>query len=428
MTGAIMSKLARPSTLLGLLQGIEADPAHHLTGPFRPQTPLSWKSKSRLPAPKRANGRVSKKNKWHTGSEGLWADIGSLRWAVAPSSALKILLVPIVLWAVWERFGPSIAKGLLNPIAPLFFISHRVPDSSEDDPRYAKGYSDLLFIAYHVIVWSFVRQAITIYISRPLAGWFGIKRESKLARFGEQIYAVIYFGTMAAWGTRIMSQLPTWWYKTEHFWIDYPHWQMTPELKRYYLMQAAYWCQQLLVLALKLEKPRKDYNELVAHHMITLWLVGWSYLVNLTLIGSAVYLSMDLPDTFLGISKLLDYIKWDRANVVVFMCFLMLWTYFRHWLNLVMLYSVWTEFDLIPETSKQWTPPDGVWMVWWMRYQIFVPLLLLQILNLFWYMFILRILKGQVLALMGARTTDVRSDDEDEKENNEPHDVNGEKD
>lgn len=22
--------------------------------------------------------------------------------------------------------------------------------------------------------------------------------------------------------------------------------------------------------------------------------------------------------------------------------------YFRHWLNLVMLYSVWTEFDLIP--------------------------------------------------------------------------------
>jgi acyl-CoA-dependent ceramide synthase len=49
---------------------------------------------------------------------------------------------------------------------------------------------------------------------------------------------------------------------------------MTPELKRYYLMQAAFWTQQLFVLLLRLEKPRKDYYELVAHHFVTLWLVG----------------------------------------------------------------------------------------------------------------------------------------------------------
>ena len=89
-----------------------------------------------------------------------------------------------------------------------------------------------------------------------------------------------------------MSQLPTWWYKTEHFWLgtlywcffglrktyqpclDYPHWDMIPELKCYYLMQSAYWIQQLMVLVLGLEKPRKDYYELVAHHFVTLWLVG----------------------------------------------------------------------------------------------------------------------------------------------------------
>ena len=87
-----------------------------------------------------------------------------------------------------------------------------------------------------------------------------------------------------------MGQLPTWWYRTEYFWIgvsleeilvnladasvDYPHWEMKPELKRYYLMQAAYWCQQFIVLVLGLEKPRKDYRELVAHHFVTLWLVG----------------------------------------------------------------------------------------------------------------------------------------------------------
>lgn len=77
---------------------------------------------------------------------------------------------------------------------------------------------------------------------------------------------------------------------------------MKPELKRYYLMQAAFWTQQLFVLLLRLEKPRKDYHELIAHHFVTLWLVGWSYLINLTLIGNAVYMSMDIPDALLAVS------------------------------------------------------------------------------------------------------------------------------
>jgi very-long-chain ceramide synthase len=49
---------------------------------------------------------------------------------------------------------------------------------------------------------------------------------------------------------------------------------MKPELKRYYLMQMAYWAQQLFVLVAGLEKPRSDYYQLVAHHFVTIWLVG----------------------------------------------------------------------------------------------------------------------------------------------------------
>ena len=48
---------------------------------------------------------------------------------------------------------------------------------------------------------------------------------------------------------------------------------MKPELKRYYLTHMSYWIQQLLVMVLNLEKPRKDYWELVAHHIVTIWLV-----------------------------------------------------------------------------------------------------------------------------------------------------------
>ncbi|TFY50933.1 hypothetical protein EVJ58_g10825 [Rhodofomes roseus] len=346
---------------------IETDAQHHLAGPFRPQTPLNAQYDSPVNSPASPAGRL---DPWSTKSAGFVADLCSSRWVVVPWSSFKLLLIVVVLYCNWEVVTPYVAPGTPNPFAPLLFISHYIPTSSPDDPRYAKGYLDLVFIAYYIVFWSWVRQVVTLH--------------------------------------RIMSQLPTWWY-------HYPHWDMKPELKCYYLMQAAYWCQQLVVLLLNLEKPRKDYAELVAHHFVTLWLVGWSYLVNLTLIGNAVYLSMDVPDAFLAFSKLLNYIQWERAKTISFVIFMFIWSYFRHWMNLVMLYSVWTEFDLMPEISKRWSPKDGVWMVWWMKYQIFAPILLLQFLNLFWYALIWRI---ALRAIFDAQPniTDERSDDEGEDE------------
>lgn len=104
------------------------------------------------------------------------------------------------MWANWEFITPFIAQGQPNPFTPLLFVSHRVPTSSVDDPRYQKGYLDLVFVAFYVVFWSFVRQAITLWLCRPVARKFGIKKEAKLDRFGEQGYAVIYFAFTGFWG------------------------------------------------------------------------------------------------------------------------------------------------------------------------------------------------------------------------------------
>lgn len=210
---------------------------------------LFWRPLDAPPSPRRV-----RQNPWSRESRGLWNDLKTLRWVVVPceylltqtidvnaywraiASSLKLLLIPIVLWSNWELLSPFMAKGLSNPFTPLLFISHKIPTSSLEGPRYQKGYYDLVFVAYHIIFWSFFRQSVTIYICRPVANWFGIKKEGKLDRFGEQAYAVIYFTIMGLWGLvslallnhaftcwrsyqRIMAQLPTWWYKTEHFWL-----------------------------------------------------------------------------------------------------------------------------------------------------------------------------------------------------------------
>nr|GAT59919.1 predicted protein [Mycena chlorophos] len=389
---------------------------HAISDGVEPQTPLgsSTPVRSRSPA-----------KRWTPPHVQPW-----LRWVIEPLEAFKLLLIPIVLFLNWEVLTPRLqtilepwapslapylpADGQLpNPFAPLFLLSGRVSSSPAEAPRYAKNYLDLVFIAYYVIFFSCFRQLVTINMFGHIGRAYGIRKQGKLDRLGEQGYAVVYFLLSGLWGVRIMSQLPTWWYDTKYFWIGYPHWDMTPELKRYYLMQMAYWCQQFIVLALRLEKPRKDYNELIAHHLVTLWLVGWSYLINLTLIGNAVYLSMDLPDAFLAFSKVLNYLHFERAKVFSFLTFTGVWSYFRHYLNFVILWSVWYEYDLIPETSKRWFTPEGVWLVWWMKFQVFVPLVLLQLLNLFWFYLIMRILIRTVVA---RETEDVRSDDEDDED------------
>jgi hypothetical protein len=54
-------------------------------------------------------------------------------------------------------------------------------------------------------------------------------------------------------------------YRTDQFWRDFPIFHMSRLLKTYYLWQFSYWLQQTLLLAARVEKPRKDFKELVAH-------------------------------------------------------------------------------------------------------------------------------------------------------------------
>lgn len=39
----------------------------------------------------------------------------------------------------------------------------------------------------------------------------------------------------------VMSRQDSWWFRTEHFWLGYPHWDMPGIVKTYYLTQFAYW-------------------------------------------------------------------------------------------------------------------------------------------------------------------------------------------
>ncbi|SGZ31372.1 BQ5605_C044g12160 [Microbotryum silenes-dioicae] len=366
-----------------------------------------------------------------------------IRWLVQPTESLKLIALTSGAWAAIEYTRPA---KLINPLSPLLFISYPlVPALNEDTPRFDKGPLDLAFVLFYIVVLSFMREATTRFIVRPIARRLGLSSEAKLQRFLEQAYAIVYFSASGSFGLWVMSHQKSWWYNTKHLWLEYPHWRMEGRLKSYYLLQLAYWCQQMLVLILGLEKPRSDFKELVIHHVVTLWLVGWSCepclpafrhtsnrsfvsrsshadFLNLTMIGTAIFVSMDLPDICLALSKCLNYLNLQRTSECSFVLFLCVWNYMRHYLNIRILFSVWNEFDLIPHEYRSWTAaadhPNGWWLLYgrqtlvlppWLKYQIFAPIMALQLVNTFWSFLIWRILWRMIA---GIPAVDIREDGE----------------
>jgi very-long-chain ceramide synthase len=128
-------------------------------------------------------------------------DLSKLTIQLAHS--LRLILIPPFFYALWAVFAPYILSeeaAAHNPFGPLFILTGYVAGSSEDDPRYAKTWYDLAFIGYYIVFFSFVRQVIAVNIARRVARSYGIRKEGKLERFGEQFYAMIYFTTTGLLG------------------------------------------------------------------------------------------------------------------------------------------------------------------------------------------------------------------------------------
>ncbi|KAJ7456183.1 longevity assurance proteins LAG1/LAC1 [Mycena latifolia] len=354
-----------------------------------------------------------------------------LRWAVSPHSALALLMVPPLLAIPTSfilPFLPEAMRPASNPFTAFFLLSHpapfplspssalratTAPEYTATTQLYNKGPADVLLLGWTVVLFSFLRLVFAHTLFPALARRWGITKEGKLVRFGEQGYAVVYWAVFGAWGVYIMSTSRTWWFSTSFIWRDYPHDHLSGAMKRYYLCQVGFWLQQALVLILGLEKRRSDHWELVLHHVITVWMVSWSYIMNVTLLGNAVFISMDIPDTGLALSKLLNYLQFDRAKVVSLGVFTVVWTYFRHYISIRILWSLRYEFDLVPKHAQIFSPSQDLWMAPWMRDQMFYTLCILQALNLFWYYLIIRII---VRSVMTSKTDDNRSDDEDDED------------
>ncbi|KAF1815291.1 longevity assurance proteins LAG1/LAC1 [Eremomyces bilateralis CBS 781.70] len=317
-----------------------------------------------------------------------------------------------------------LSPGPSNPLHPALFLSYpRGP--KDDDPSatmYGKGKKDFAFVAFYTIFLSFTREFIMQRFLRPLALHYGIRKRAKQARFMEQLYTAIYFSVLGPFGMYVMSRTPVWYFSTPGMYAGFPHKELEGVFKAYYLIQASYWLQQMIVLLLMLEKPRKDFKELVAHHFITLSLIFLSYRFHFTYMGIAVYITHDISDFFLATSKTLNYLD-SPVVVPYFVLFVGIWTYLRHYINLRIIFSFFPQFSSIGPYQVVWE--TGQYKFWVAQIITLSLLASLQAVNMFWLFLILRI--AYRLVRGGEKKDDRSDDDEDEEEEEEetiaPHPV-----
>lgn len=317
-----------------------------------------------------------------------------------------------------------------NPMHSAIFLSYPQPPKTPGGPiMYGKGKKDIAFVAFYTVVLSFTREFIMQQIIRPLAVYCGIRGKGKTARFMEQVYTAIYFGIFGPFGLYVMKRSDIWYFNTTAMFEGFPHREHEGVFKAYYLLEASYWAQQAIVLLLQLEKPRKDFKELVGHHIITLALIALSYRFHFTYMGLAVYITHDVSDFFLAVcwsccgigrkteltfveqtSKTLNYLD-AYITVPYFGMFVGMWIYLRHVLNLKILWAVLTEFRTVGPFELNWETQQ--YKCWISQYITFALLASLQAVNLFWLFLILRILANYIF---NSVTKDERSEDEDEEE------------
>jgi len=146
------------------------------------------------------------------------------------------------------------------------------------------------------------------------------------------------------WGQQLLTG------DTDLLFKNYPvgHTTTTGPFKVYYLLQLCFWVHQLFVLCI--EEWRTDMPMYLFHHLLTIFLIGSSYCINGTRIGTAILVEQDFADIFLPVALMLKYLELETLCECFFAIFAIAWIPTRHGIFFVLcewLVSCSSDFTVL---------------------------------------------------------------------------------
>lgn len=246
---------------------------------------------------------------------------------------------------------------------------------------------------------------------RQVERWLRLRssqdRPSTLTKFCENSWRCLYYVYSFIYGMIVLWNKP-WLWDIKHCYYHYPYHPVSDDVWWYYMVSMAfYWS---LSFSQFFDVKRKDFWQMFVHHIATIVLMSFSWVGNLTRIGSLVLLVHDCADILLEAAKMAKYANYQKLCDFIFVIFTILWIITR-----LGVYPFWIIY------STCITAPRIVPM--FPAYYIFNSLLILLLfLHMMWTYLILKIAYNAFNA--GQMEGDIRSNSSEEVsdslENNAP--------
>eukprot|EP00163_Fabomonas_tropica_P001624 TRINITY_DN1119_c0_g1_i4.p1 TRINITY_DN1119_c0_g1~~TRINITY_DN1119_c0_g1_i4.p1 ORF type:complete len:307 (+),score=30.07 TRINITY_DN1119_c0_g1_i4:119-1039(+) len=161
------------------------------------------------------------------------------------------------------------------------------------------------------------------------------KQRRNLSKWEENCWFEVYYPLSTIVGfyvisTREYSNNPY------YFWTNFPVQERGLDITLYYAMGFGFYFQAIFALVIW-ETRRKDFVEMVLHHIVTLLLLGISWTCGYERIGHVVLLLHDFVDIFLYGTKILHYLgkRFETATNISFVLFALVYLLVR------MIYFPW---------------------------------------------------------------------------------------
>ncbi|KAF7988587.1 hypothetical protein HCN44_001160 [Aphidius gifuensis] len=234
------------------------------------------------------------------------------------------------------------------------------------------------------------------WTERQVERWLRLRRSqdkpSTLTKFCENSWRCVYYTSIFFYGIYVLWDKP-WLWDIRECYNNYPYHSVTDDVWWYYMISMSfYWC---LSVSQFFDVKRKDFWQMFIHHKATIMLMCFSWVGNLTRIGSLVLVIHDCADIFLEAAKIAKYSNYQKLCEFIMVTFTLIWLVTR-----MGFYPFWIIY------STSITAPQIVPM--FPAYYIFNSLLiLLFVLHIIWTWMIVKVAYKSFTA--GVMEGDIRS-------------------
>lgn len=224
------------------------------------------------------------------------------------------------------------------------------------------------------------------------------KRHESAKRCSESAVKLAYYTFSWLWLLSVVKNLGIW--ENTLSCIEFFPYPVTFSIMGVYMWELGYYLSGM-VCHFTIETRRKDFWEMALHHAVTILLIAGSVHMQYERLGLMILLLHDISDIFLECGKIFTYLDNDLAATTVFLGLIVSWFAARLWyFPTKILRSVWVEHVGIMKI------PFGK--------RFGCLLLILQVLNVFWFGLIVNMAYKKLFE--GAAIEDTRESEEEEEE------------